>query len=102
CAANVPVNRSGWRAFNRQVRSGPGSGSLFLNQKALPPKEKHRMKKLLVTLIAAAFAATAFAQAPKSEPAPKADTEKSSKMDKKKSKKSSKKAKSKAKMDDKK
>jgi len=38
------------------------------------------MKKLLVALIAAAFAATAFAQAPKSEPAPAAQkTEKKAK-----------------------
>lgn len=38
------------------------------------------MKKLLVALIAAAFAATAFAQAPKAtEPAPAAKTEKKAK-----------------------
>ena len=32
------------------------------------------MKKLLATLLASAFALAAFAQAPKSEPAPKAPT----------------------------
>jgi hypothetical protein len=60
------------------------------------------MKKLLVTLIAAAFAATAYAQAP----APKGDEPKAEKSEKKskakKSGKSGKKAKSKAKADDKK
>jgi Ni/Co efflux regulator RcnB len=53
------------------------------------------MKKLLVALIAAAFAATAFAQAPKStEPAPATKTEK--KSDKKAKAKGEKKAKAKS------
>ena len=54
------------------------------------------LKKLIVTLIASAFALTVFAQAPKSDttPAPKAPAEK--KMDKK-SAKGEKKAKSKGK-----
>ena len=55
------------------------------------------MKKLLVALIAAAFAATAFAQAPKSEPtAPAAKTEKKAKAktEKKAKPKTEKKAKS--------
>ena len=58
------------------------------------------MKKLLVALIAAAFAATSFAQAPKSEPAPATKTEKSDKAAAKKSTdKKSTKSKSKAKSD---
>jgi hypothetical protein len=55
------------------------------------------MKKLLVAMIAAAFAATAFAQAPKSEPAPATKTEKSDKKTEKKAKaKTEKKAKAKS------
>jgi hypothetical protein len=50
-------------------------------------KEIPHMKKLLVALIAAAFAATAFAQAPKSAPAPAAKTEKSDKKAKAKTEK---------------
>jgi Ni/Co efflux regulator RcnB len=51
------------------------------------------MKKLLVAMIAAAFAATAFAQAPKSDPAPAPKAEKSEKAAKKSKAKSEKKAK---------
>jgi Ni/Co efflux regulator RcnB len=51
------------------------------------------MKKLLVAMIAAAFAATAFAQAPKSETAPAPKAEKSEKAAKKSKAKSEKKAK---------
>ena len=42
------------------------------------------MNKLLVTLLASAFAVTAFAQTPKSEPAPKAPASKEAKKDAKK------------------
>jgi Ni/Co efflux regulator RcnB len=52
------------------------------------------MKKLLVALIAAAFAATAFAQAPKSTEAPATKAEKSEKSTKAKSEKSAKSTKS--------
>ena len=41
------------------------------------------MKKLLVALLASAFAFTAFAQAPKSDTAPKAPTSAEKKSDKK-------------------
>jgi Ni/Co efflux regulator RcnB len=55
------------------------------------------MKKLLVALIAAAFAATAFAQAPKStEPAPATKTEKSDKKAKAKGEKKAKSTKAKS------
>jgi Ni/Co efflux regulator RcnB len=67
----------------------------------ITPKEISHMKKLLVALIAAAFAATAFAQAPKSEPAPAAKTEKSDKKAKAKTEKKAK-AKSEKKSTDKK
>jgi Ni/Co efflux regulator RcnB len=53
-------------------------------------KEIPQMKKLLVALIAAAFAATAFAQAPKSESAPAAKTQKSEKKAKAKTEKKAK------------
>ena len=53
------------------------------------------MKKLLVVLLASAFAATAFAQAPKSEPAPKTE-KKAEKTEKKAKAKGEKKAKAKA------
>ena len=60
------------------------------------------MKKLLVALFASAFALTAFAQTPKSEPAPKAPTS-AEKQDKKaakaKAKSDKKAAKAKAKAD---
>lgn len=68
------------------------------------------MKKLLVTLIASAFAVTAFAQAPKSDTAPKAPASTEAKKDAPKAKgekkakatktKGEKKSKSKAKSDE--
>jgi Ni/Co efflux regulator RcnB len=54
------------------------------------------MKKLLVALIAAAFAATAFAQAPKSTEAPATKAEKSEKSTKAKSEKKAKSTKAKS------
>jgi Ni/Co efflux regulator RcnB len=42
---------------------------------------ENQMKKLLVTLIASAFAVTAFAQAPKSDTAPKAPAATAAKKD---------------------
>ena len=42
------------------------------------------MNKLLVTLLASAFAVTAFAQTPKSDPAPKAPASTTAKKDAKK------------------
>jgi len=62
------------------------------------------MNKLLVTLLASAFAVTAFAQAPKSDTAPKAPASAEAKKAEKKPAKAKgeKKAKSKAKADEKK
>ena len=62
------------------------------------------MKKLLVALIASAFAFTAFAQAPKSDTAPKSPASAEAKKAEKKPAKAKgeKKAKSKAKADEKK
>jgi Ni/Co efflux regulator RcnB len=48
------------------------------------------MKKLLVVLLASAFAATAFAQAPKSDPAPKTEKKAAEKKAKAKGEKKSK------------
>jgi len=64
-------------------------------------KEIPHMKKLLVALIAAAFTAGAYAQAPKSDTAPATKTEKSDKAQKKSTEKKSTKAKSKSKSDQK-
>ena len=54
------------------------------------------MNKLLVTLLASAFAVTAFAQAPKSDTAPKAPTKTEKKTEKKAKAKGEKKSKAKA------
>lgn len=54
------------------------------------------MNKLLVTLLASAFAITAFAQAPKSDTAPKAPTSAEKKTEKKAKAKGEKKSKAKA------
>lgn len=59
------------------------------------------MNKLLVTLLASAFAVTAFAQTPKSDPAPKAPAKTEAKKDAKKPAKAKTEKKSKAKKDDK-
>jgi hypothetical protein len=65
-------------------------------------KETFQMKKLLVALIAAAFTAGAYAQAPKSDTAPATKAEKSDKKAQKKStEKKSTKAKAKSKSDSK-
>ena len=55
------------------------------------------MNKLLVTLLASAFALTAFAQAPKSDTAPKAPASAEAKKGDKKAAKTEKKSKAKAK-----
>jgi Ni/Co efflux regulator RcnB len=67
----------------------------------ITPQEISQMKKLLVALIAAAFTAGAYAQAPKSDTAPATKTEKSDKAQKKSTEKKSTKAKSKSKSDQK-
>jgi Ni/Co efflux regulator RcnB len=54
------------------------------------------MNKLLVTLLASAFAITAFAQAPKSDTAPKAPASAEKKTEKKAKAKGEKKSKAKA------
>jgi hypothetical protein len=54
------------------------------------------MNKLLVTLLASAFAVTAFAQAPKSDTAPKAPASAEKKTEKKAKAKAEKKSKAKA------
>ena len=59
------------------------------------------MNKLLVTLLASAFAVTAFAQTPKSDTAPKAPASKEAKKDTKKPAKAKTEKKSKAKKDEK-
>jgi hypothetical protein len=65
------VNQTGARAL---LEADP-IGSPFRKQ------ERPVTKKLLVTLIASAFAVTAFAQAPKSETAPKAPAATEAKKD---------------------
>ena len=55
------------------------------------------MNKLLVALLASAFALTAFAQAPKSDTAPKAPASAEAKKSEKKAAKTEKKSKAKAK-----
>jgi hypothetical protein len=60
------------------------------------------MNKLLVTLLASAFAVTAFAQAPKSDTAPKAPASAEKKTEKKAKAKAKTEKKSKAKADEKK
>jgi hypothetical protein len=60
---NRPVNQCGGEALFAQVPSGSVQQLL----------EDFSMKKLLVMLLASAFTVTAFAQAPKSDPAPKTE-----------------------------